>query len=168
LGVSFCWIGQPVNSMWTDMDASQVGKRNIAAFPSSHAGGTGRMESRKSLRAGMVLAPTAALAMVIAVCTIPTARSDTIEALGAEKCRGKEPTFQVDFIAPENTPVQVVAKVKSAGVSNTSESPALSVDGKPCRDGRCAFPAAKGQTYRLIADGAGLGFDELCITVGRP
>ena len=48
------------------------------------------------------------------------------------------------------------------------DAPALSLDGKPCPNGRCTFHATKGQSYRLVAKSTGPRFDELCISVVRP
>lgn len=108
------------------------------------------------------------LATAIAVSGSPELRAAPIESLGVERCAGREPKLQVEFVAPESTPVQVLAKAKRAGVTDDSLVPVLSLDGKPCSNGRCALSAVKGQTYQLIVDGAGLGFDDLCVSVQRP
>ena len=108
------------------------------------------------------------LAMAIAVCGCPALSAEPIESLGAERCAGREPTLQVEFIAPESAPVQVLAKAKRAGITDEALIPSLSLDGKPCAEGRCALSAAKGKSYRLAVDGTGLVFDNLCISVQRP
>jgi hypothetical protein len=94
--------------------------------------------------------------------------AEVIEALGAEKCGGAARTYTVDFLAPEDTQVEARAKVLRGGTEDVRSTPALSVDGKPCVNGRCAFRATKGQTYKLTAETMAQGIENLCISLARP
>lgn len=92
-----------------------------------------------------------------------------IEAIGAEKCAGRARAHEVAFLAPESATVEAIAKVLRNGVALTAPDVAtLSIDGKPCTDGRCAFQAKKGDTYRIAATTAVPNADDLCIAVTRP
>ena len=92
-----------------------------------------------------------------------------IEAIGAEKCAGRARAHEVAFLAPETAAVEATAKVLRNGVALSAPDVAtLSIDGKPCTDGRCAFQAKKGDTYRLAATTAVPNADDLCIAVTRP
>lgn len=94
--------------------------------------------------------------------------AEPIQALGVERCNGRQQRFTVAFIAPESTPIQVLTKAKRGGITDESIIPQLSLDGKPCSGGRCALAATRGQTYSLLVDGVGLNFDDLCVSVQRP
>ncbi len=92
-----------------------------------------------------------------------------IQAIGAEKCAGSAKTHEVQFLAPESASVEATAKVLRNGVAVlSSEAVTLSVNGTPCKDGRCAFQAKKGETYRLSASTAVPKANDLCIAVTRP
>jgi hypothetical protein len=93
---------------------------------------------------------------------------DVVEALGGEKCRAAVKSYALEFLAPEDAQVEARAKVMREGREDVRSTPALSVDGKPCVDGRCAFRATKGQTYKLAAESATPGIESLCISVARP
>jgi hypothetical protein len=99
----------------------------------------------------------------------PVQAADSIEAVGAEKCGGKVNTYEVEFLAPENTQVEATAKAGKSGATDPRRDTAsLSLDGQPCRNAKCSFHANKGQTYRLVAQSAVADHDELCISVTRP
>src|SRR5688500_8042431 len=92
---------------------------------------------------------------VAITCLIATRSFDdeTIEAIGGEKCGKASKDYSVEFLAPEDAPVEARAK----GMLGSSEEAkpgtiGLSLDGKPCPTGRCAFRATKGQTYKLAAE----------------
>ena len=99
----------------------------------------------------------------------PAFAAETIEAIGSERC-GKPPRpYTVDFLAPEDADLEVRVKVMVRGSEDFDrDTSALSLDGKPCPNGRCTFHATKGQSYRLVAKSTGPRFDELCISVVRP
>jgi hypothetical protein len=95
--------------------------------------------------------------------------AEQIEAIGAEKCAGRAQAHEVAFLAPESATVEATAKVLRRGLAVTDpEAATLSIDGKPCTDGRCGFQAKKGETYRLRATTAISGANDLCIAVTRP
>jgi hypothetical protein len=96
----------------------------------------------------------------------PVFAAEAIEAIGAEKCGRGAKTYTVEFLAPDNAQVEAQGKVLVAG-KEEPDKPSLSLDGKPCSNGRCAFPAKKGQTYKLTAVSTARAL-ELCISVSRP
>jgi hypothetical protein len=92
-----------------------------------------------------------------------------IEAIGAERCGGLQKPYAVEFLAPEDADVQARAKRMVKGSEDIDNAPpALSLDGKLCSDGRCAFRAAKGQLYKLASKSTGRQLGRLCISVTRP
>ena len=97
----------------------------------------------------------------------PVFAAEAIEAIGAEKCGRGAKAYTVEFLAPDNAQVEARGKVLVAG-KEEPDTPSLSLDGKPCSDGRCAFAAKKGQTYKLTAESTAQALNELCISVGRP
>ncbi len=108
-------------------------------------------------------------ALGFALSTVGASAAGQIEAIGAEKCAGRARAHEVAFLAPESATVEAIAKVLRNGVALTAPDVAtLSIDGKPCTDGRCAFQAKKGDTYRLAATTAVPNADDLCIAVTRP
>ena len=111
--------------------------------------------------------PMIALAAVLLAS--PVHAADSIEAVGAERCGGKVNTYEVEFLAPESTQVEATAKAGKGGATDPHRDTAsLSLDGQPCRNAICSFHVTKGRTYRLVAQSAVEGHDELCISVTRP
>ena len=109
----------------------------------------------------------AALGLVLS--TVSAYAAGQIESIGAEKCAGRAQAHQVAFLAPESATLEATAKVLRKGVAlSAPEVATLSIDGKPCTDGRCAFQAKKGETYRLTATTAVANATDLCIAVTRP
>jgi hypothetical protein len=108
-------------------------------------------------------------AAVICLAASPALGAETIEAIGGEKCGRTSKAYAVDFLAPEDA--QVEARGKGM-LGNSEEAKAdtigISLDGKPCPTGRCAFRATKGQTYKLNAESTTQKLDSLCISVSRP
>ena len=94
--------------------------------------------------------------------------AETIEAIGGEKCGGALKSYRVEFLAPEDAQVEARAKATVGGTEARRGTTILSVDGKPCPNGRCAFRATKGQTYKLAAESAAEKVENLCISVARP
>jgi hypothetical protein len=112
------------------------------------------------------LSPACAAVMLV---WQPAHAADTMEAIGAEKCGGPVNSYAVEFLAPENASLAATAKAILNGLSVASANAvALSIDGRPCADGRCPFEAKKGQTYRFAATSGLPKLDELCIVVARP
>ncbi|HEX4892584.1 MAG TPA: hypothetical protein VFV47_04800 [Hyphomicrobiaceae bacterium] len=105
-------------------------------------------------------------ALIVLVPTDPIA-AEPIESIGAERCGGPVQRHEVEFLAPEATQVIVVAKVLRDGKTDATAA-SISIDGKPCTGAGCGFRAEKGRTYRLLAETTAQGFDDLCISVGRP
>jgi hypothetical protein len=98
-----------------------------------------------------------------------TFAAETIEAIGGERCGKPQKPYAVEFLAPEDADIEASAKGMAGGSEDVDHAPpALSLDGKPCPNGRCAFHAAKGQTYKLVAKTTGPRFDRLCISITRP
>jgi hypothetical protein len=95
--------------------------------------------------------------------------AETIEAIGSERC-GKPPRpYTVDFLAPEEADLEARVKVMVRGSEDVEHAtPALSLDGTSCANGRCIFHATKGRSYKLVAKSTGPKPDELCISVVRP
>jgi hypothetical protein len=84
----------------------------------------------------------------------PSLAAETIEALGGEKCGGAVAAYAVEFLAPESADVEARVKALVGGTENASRNTAaLSVDGKDCTGGRCAFRAAKGHHWLRVALG---------------
>jgi hypothetical protein len=92
----------------------------------------------------------------------PASAAEVIEALGGEKCGGAAKSYTVEFLAPET------AQVEARGKAMIGGKPGLSLDDKPCPDGRCSFRAMKGQTYKLTVESTAQGSNELCVSVARP
>ena len=108
-------------------------------------------------------------ALTFALSTVSADAAGQIEAIGAEKCAGRAQAHEVAFLAPESATLEATAKVLRKGVALSAPDVAtLSIDGKPCTDGRCAFQAKKGETYRLSATTAVANATDLCIAVTRP
>ena len=98
----------------------------------------------------------------------PSIAAEMIEDLGGEKCAGAVAAYAVEFLAPESADVEARVKALVGGTENASRNAAaLSLDGKDCAGGRCAFRAAKGQTYKLAASSSGPKVEALCISVSR-
>jgi hypothetical protein len=109
------------------------------------------------------------VAVVIWLSTSPAIAAETIEAIGGEKCGGAVATYSVEFLAPDDADVEARVKAMAGGSSDAGrDTAALSLNGKDCESGRCAFRAAKGETYKLAAKSTGPKVDELCISVSRP
>jgi hypothetical protein len=105
---------------------------------------------------------------MISLATWPAIAAETIGAIGAEKCGGAQRSYAVSFLAPESADVEARVKAMVGGSDDVRTAATLSLDGKPCLAGRCAFRATKGETYRLAAASAGSRVDNLCISVTRP
>jgi hypothetical protein len=97
----------------------------------------------------------------------PVFAAEAIEAIGAEKCGRGAKAYTVEFLAPDDAQVEARGKVLVAG-KEEPDTPSLSLDGKPCPDGRCAFRATKGQTYKLTVESTARRSNELCVSVARP
>ena len=107
---------------------------------------------------------TAAIMCLVASSAFP---AETIEAIGAERCSKASKGYAVDFLAPEDAGVEARAK-GILGSGAEAKTIGLSVDGKPCPTGRCAFRASKGQTYKFTAESPTEKVDTVCISVSRP
>lgn len=94
--------------------------------------------------------------------------ADAIEAIGAERCAGKAQKLDVAFLAPETTQVEARAKILKGGSDELSRTSTLSIDGKACERARCSFMATKGETYRFTVETEASGYDDLCVSIGRP
>ncbi len=106
---------------------------------------------------------SAAMMCVLASSALAT---ETIESFGAERCSKAAKGYAVDFLAPETAAVEARAK----GIFRSGAEAriiGLSLDGKPCPDGRCAFRATKGQTYKFTAERPTEKVDSVCISVSR-
>ena len=120
--------------------------------------------TKRLLRA---MAMTSALGLVLA--SAAASGSQIIEAIGAEKCRVRAKSYEVEFLAPDTAAVEATAKVLVGGSPHPSpRALTLSADGKDCPDARCDFRAKKGQSYRLVARSKAGRYDHLCIVVARP
>jgi hypothetical protein len=108
------------------------------------------------------------VALAVGVSTLPAVAAETIGAMGGEKCGGAVKDYAVEFLSPEDAPVEARVKALIGGNDDTRDTTSLTVDGVTCSEGRCAFRAKKGQTYRLSAKSTGKKVDELCISVSRP
>jgi hypothetical protein len=107
--------------------------------------------------------------LVAGLSASPVLGAEMIEAIGAERCDGLRKPYAVEFLAPDNADVQASAKRMVNGSEDIdSAPPALSLDGKLCADGRCAFRATKGQLYQLASKSTGRQVGRLCISVTRP
>ncbi len=94
---------------------------------------------------------------------------DTMESIGAVKCGGRVKSYAIEFLASESTALEATAKALVKGAPDIApESVMLSIDGKPCSQGRCGFQAKKGETYKLTATSGLPRVDDLCIVVARP
>jgi hypothetical protein len=110
-----------------------------------------------------------AIGLVAGLSASPLSAAEMIEAIGAERCGGLQKPYAVEFLAPEDADVQASAKRMVKGIEDSDSSPpALSLDGKLCSDGRCAFRASKGQLYKLASKSTGPQLGRLCISVIRP
>ena len=99
----------------------------------------------------------------------PAHAAETIEAIGAEKCGGGQSAYAVDFLAPDDASLEARAKARvGSRDSPYQELQTLSLDGRPCPEGRCSFQAKKGQTYKIVAEPQGPRGNEVCVSVGRP
>ena len=84
-------------------------------------------------------------ALSFGLSTVSADAAEQIEAIGAEKCAGRAQAHEVAFLAPESATVEATAKVLRRGLAVTDpEAATLSIDGKPCTDGRCGFQAISG------------------------
>ena len=110
----------------------------------------------------------AAAALMMSLSASNVLAVEVIESIGAEKCGGAVKSYAVEFLAPEDTQVEARAKALRGGAEDARAVSALSLDGKPCSDGRCAFRPRKGQTYKLSAESAVQNVESLCISVARP
>jgi hypothetical protein len=109
------------------------------------------------------------VALVAWLSASPALAAETIEAIGGEKCGGAVAAYAVEFLAPDNAEVEARVKALVGGSEDASRNTtALSLDGKACTSGRCAFSAEKGKTYKLAAKSAGPKVEALCISVSRP
>src|SRR5215208_5143693 len=97
----------------------------------------------------------------------PVFAAEAIEASGGEKCGRATKAYTVEFLAPEDAQVQAQGKTLIDGKQGP-DTPGLSLDGKPCPEGRCAFRATKGQTYKLTVQSPARGVNEVCVSVARP
>jgi hypothetical protein len=110
-----------------------------------------------------------AVGLIAGLSASPVFAAELIEAIGAERCGGLQKPYAVEFLAPEDADVQASAKRMVKGIEDSDSSPpALSLDGKLCSDGRCAFRASKGQLYKLASKSTGPQLGRLCISVIRP
>jgi hypothetical protein len=76
----------------------------------------------------------------------------TMETIGAEKCGGRVTRFEVEFLAPDRAALEATAKALVRGAPSLArDAVTLSIDGKPCTNGRCLFQARKGDSYKLAA-----------------
>lgn len=117
------------------------------------------------MRAILILAAAAALAPGPAL-----AQTQTIEAVGGEKCSPGRGPFTVTFVAPEEAQLEATAKAKNAqGEADPAQDTAnLELDGKACAKATCRFKASKGQSYHFKATATTRGPSNVCITVARP
>src|SRR5215204_5913554 len=68
----------------------------------------------------------------------------SMETIGAEKCGGRVPAFEVEFLAPDGAALEATAKALVRGApSPAQDAVTLSIDGKPCTNARCLFQARK-------------------------
>ena len=105
-------------------------------------------------------------AAIMCLVVSPGFAAETIEALGTERCSKASKGYAVDFLAPETAAVEARAK-GILGSGAEGKTIGLSVDGKPCLMGRCAFRATKGQTYKFTAESPTEKVDSVCISVSR-
>jgi hypothetical protein len=110
-----------------------------------------------------------AVGLVAGLFASPAFGAEMIEAIGAQRCGGLQKTYAVEFLAPEDADVQASVKRMVKGTEDIDGAPpALSLDGKLCSDGRCAFRATKGQLYKLASKSTGPQIGSLCISITRP
>jgi hypothetical protein len=115
------------------------------------------------------LAKVQVAGLVIGLFAPPVSAAELIEAIGGERCAKPPKPYTVEFLAPESGDLQANAKVMIGGLEDLERPPpALSLDGKPCLNGRCSFRASKGRTYTLTAKSTDRKSDNLCISVTRP
>jgi hypothetical protein len=107
----------------------------------------------------------AAIAVVLA--GSPAGAVDLVEAVGAVSCGERVKSYAVDFLAPDNEALEANAKALVRELE-ANRRVSLSLDGRSCAEARCSFRASKGQTYRLVAEGERVDFDQLCIVISRP
>jgi hypothetical protein len=105
-------------------------------------------------------------AAIMCLVASPAFAAETIGAFGAERCSKASKGYAVDLLAPETADVEARAK-GLLGTGAEGKTIGLSVDGKPCSDGRCAFRATKGQTYKFTAESPTEKVDSVCISVSR-
>ena len=99
----------------------------------------------------------------------PALAIDTMESIGAVKCGGPVKSYAVEFLASETTAVEATAKAMVKGAPDINPGAVtLSIDGKPCSEGRCGFQAKKGETYKFAATSGLPRVDDLCVVVARP
>jgi len=118
------------------------------------------------LRGGICMLRTTVLLSGL-IASWPVFAAEAIEAIGGEKCGRATNSYTVEFLAPEDAQIEAQGKTLIAGKQGP-DTPGLSLDGKPCPEGRCAFRATKGQTYKLTVESTGQGSSELCVSVARP
>jgi hypothetical protein len=134
----------------------------LAARQTSFSGGAEPMLHHLRARAQ-------AVGLVAGLSASPAFAAEMIEAIGAQRCGGLQRPYAIAFLAPEDADVQASAKRMVNGSEDIdSAPPALSLDGKLCSDGRCAFHARKGQLYQLASKSSGRSLGRLCISVTRP
>jgi hypothetical protein len=105
-------------------------------------------------------------AAIMCLVASPAFAAETIGAFGAERCSKASKGYAVDLLAPETADVEARAKgILVTGAEGKTIG--LSVDGKPCSAGRCAFRATKGQTYKFSAESPTEKVDSVCISVSR-
>jgi hypothetical protein len=115
-----------------------------------------------------LLVKAQAVGLAAGLSASPVFAAEMIEAIGAVRCGDLQKPYTVEFLAPEDADVQASAKRMVKGSEDIdSAPPALSLDGKLCSDGRCAFRASKGQLYKLASKSAGPPLGKLCISVTR-
>lgn len=127
------------------------------------------LESRPNLVVEGVMLKLCYAIPVVCLLVSPL-RAQTIEAVGAEKCRSGQGAFSVSFVAPEDAQLEATAKAKGAeGTTDTTRDTAsLELDGKACDKGVCSFKSKKGQSYALLAKPLIKGATTVCVTVARP
>jgi hypothetical protein len=106
-------------------------------------------------------------AAMICLAASPAFAAETIGAIGGEKCGRTAKGYAVEFLAPEDAQVEARGKGTLGSNEEKPDTIGLTLDGKPCPAGRCAFRAEKGETYKLTAEST-TKVDTLCISVSRP
>ena len=128
-------------------------------------GDTGEMEARLKL-----LMPVLGVSALATILVGDTAHAtDTMEAVGAEKCGGPVKSYEVEFLALDNASLAGTAKALVNDVPNTEPTAAsLSIDERHCTIARCTFDAKKGQSYKFAASTELPRAENICIVVARP